>query len=154
MIEFTKGNMFLVGADFLVNTVNCNGVMGKGVALKFRHRYPEMFKEYRNYCKNNGMFPGDAVVHHHVTEDNKHIYICNVATKKDWWKNSTYRYVARCLDNLYDKLSTHVYKNVIVALPALGCGKGGLDWNLVKDMIQERLSELPQQIYVFEPNVD
>ncbi len=151
MIEFVKGDMFEVGADFLINTVNCNGVMGKGVALEFKKRFPEMFKAYRSKCKNGLITPGSVTLHKIDRYNQTSLTIANFATKKDWWNPSRYQHITIGLYNLEDILVKQEYKNAIVAMPPVGCGNGGLDWNFVKPKIIKRLSNLPQQIYIFEP---
>ncbi|MFC6751832.1 macro domain-containing protein [Deinococcus aquaticus] len=146
MIEFTKGDLFGKAVDIRVNTVNCKGVMGKGVALAFKNRYPEMFKEYRRLCTLGKIVPGYL----HVWKDIMGNWIINFPTKLDWKEKSRYEYVALGLKELKKYLSDK--GNVSVALPALGCGNGGLDWSIVSKMIAEELGGLEAYIYVYEPS--
>lgn len=149
MIKFTNGNMFDITADIRVNTVNCVGVMGAGVALAFKNKYPEMFKEYQKECKKGTIRPGSP----HVWKD-KDLYDCvtivNFPTKDHWKEPSEYSYIQDGLKWLRKFLND--YKNKTVTLPALGCGHGGLDWDKVKGMIEQELADLPLEILVYEPS--
>ena len=147
MLKFTAGNMFDIDADILINTINCVGVMGCGVALAFKKRYPYMFKRYRYLCRSNQMHPG--ILWNYKTHDNK--LIVNFPTKDHWREPSKYLYIKHGLKELRSLLK-EANNNTLVALPALGCGHGGLDWDIVKEMIQEHLENLSNVIvYVFQP---
>jgi O-acetyl-ADP-ribose deacetylase (regulator of RNase III) len=145
MIEFTKGDMFEVQVDARVNTVNCVGVMGAGVALAFKVRYPEMFKEYQKACRDGRVQPGTLHVWKSVTGE----WVINFPTKRDWRDPSRYEDILSGLDALRAYL--HEQGQISVALPALGCGHGGLDWEKVAPMISEKLGDLDARILVFEP---
>jgi O-acetyl-ADP-ribose deacetylase (regulator of RNase III) len=144
MIQFMHGNMFDVRADILVNPVNCVGVMGKGLALEFKRRWPEMFQAYRTACSQGRIRPGKV---HVWCRD---AWIVNVPTKNDWREPSKYEYVRAGLMALREYVDTLSYAPSI-AVPALGCGNGGLDWMCVKPMMADTLGSLPNTIYVFEP---
>ena len=145
MIEFTKGDMFEMPVDVRVNTVNCKGVMGAGVALAFKNRYPEMFKDYQKACRNGIVQPGSIHVWKNLLGD----WIINFPTKRDWREPSRYEDILSGLEALRSYLQ--VLGPISVALPALGCGHGGLDWNRVSSMIKDKLSDLNARIFVFEP---
>lgn len=151
MIKFVTGNFFDYNADIRINTVNCVGVMGAGVALQFKTRFPEMFKEYLKACNEGLVKPGKPHVWSNNTffneEDN--LVIINFPTKNHWKKPSEYEYIEEGLKWLSKFLLNHKGKTITV--PALGCGHGGLDWNIVKDMIIKYLSEIDLTILVFEP---
>jgi len=141
--------MFEIDADILINTVNCVGVMGCGVALAFKNKYPEMFQSYRRICKRktNTLLPG--MIHEYKTQDDK--TVLNFATKNHWKNPSEYSYVESGLKRLQSWLSG-CKSGTTVALPALGCGHGGLDWSIVRQMIEQYLGDLDNvQIYVFQP---
>lgn len=144
MIEFTKGDMFAQPVDARVNTVNCVGVMGAGVALAFKKRYPDMFREYQLECLANRVVPGKL----HIWRSNGN-WVINFPTKRHWQDPSRYEDIASGLEALRGYLSAQ--GNISVALPALGCGHGGLDWSKVSIMIKEALSGLDAHIFVFEP---
>lgn len=145
MIEFTKGDMFGVPVDVRVNTVNCVGVMGAGVALAFKNRYPEMFKDYQNACREGKMRPGNVHVWQNLTGE----WVINFPTKRDWRDPSRYDDIRSGLEDLRSYLQEQ--GPISVALPALGCGHGGLDWARVAPMISQALGDLPARILVFEP---
>ena len=145
MLEFVKGDMFDVPADIRVNTVNCVGVMGAGVALAFKQRYPEMFKDYQRDCKDGRVKPGAI----HIWESLAGDWIINFPTKRDWREPSRYEDIATGLEKLRSYLDG--VGKVTVALPALGCGHGGLDWNRVSEMIQSKLDGVDAHVLVFEP---
>lgn len=145
MIEFTFGDMFETEVDVLVNTVNCVGVMGAGVALACKQKYPEMFKEYQEICRKGELRPGQLHIWNSLLGET----IVNFPTKDHWKNPSQYAYVAEGLLQLREYLKT--VGAVRVALPALGCGHGGLDWGKVSKMILLSLSDLPAHIYVFAP---
>lgn len=147
MIHLKTGNMFDIDADILVNTVNCVGVMGCGVALEFKKRYPAMFREYRRVCQVRKIEPG--VLWYYRMPDNK--LVVNFPTKDDWRKPSQYPYITKGLSQLR-RLLLDCDLGTSVAIPALGCGHGGLDWNIVLDLIKEYLNNLDSiEIYVFQP---
>lgn len=149
MIEFVEGDFFDYEADIRVNTVNCVGVMGAGVALAFKKKYPEMFKEYVRQCKAKEIEPGRPTVWKEGDMFSKGIEIINFPTKNHWRKPSEYEYVERGLIWLSDYLKNR--EGLVVTLPALGCGHGGLDWKLVRQLIIKYLDISPNRILVFEP---
>lgn len=146
MLEFTQGDMFEASADIRVNTVNCVGVMGAGVALAFKQRYPDMFKDYKAACKDGQISPGRM----HVWKSLEGDWIINFPTKRDWRNPSRYEDIEAGLDDLHAYLKG--VGPVTVALPALGCGHGGLDWERVSAMIREKLDDLDANILVFAPS--
>jgi len=149
MLEFVNGDFFEFDADVRINTVNCVGVMGAGVALAFKKKYPDMYKDYVKQCKAGDIKPGKPSVWKSGDMFSKCIEIVNFPTKDHWRKPSEYEYVDRGLQWLSGYLKE---RDVLtITLPALGCGHGGLDWKRVKDMIQEYLGDSPHRILVFEP---
>lgn len=150
MIEFVSGDFFDFEADIRVNTVNCVGVMGAGVALAFKNKYPEMFKEYALACKRGEYEPGCPKVWRMSDMFNQGLEIVNFPTKNHWRRPSEYKYIEDGLVWLGRFLSAR--PGAKVTLPALGCGHGGLDWNIVKNMIKSHLEKSPANIYVFEPH--
>jgi O-acetyl-ADP-ribose deacetylase (regulator of RNase III) len=150
MIEFVSGDFFEFDADIRINTVNCVGVMGAGVALAFKQRYPRMFDDYVIKCRAGVIRPGLPSVW--IQEDmlSKEVEIVNFPTKDHWRKPSEYSYIDDGLIWLANYLKDKAEK--IVTLPALGCGHGQLEWEKVRGMIVDRLKESPAKIYVFEPS--
>lgn len=120
MVEFTNGDMFGTPVDVRVNTVNCKGVMGAGVALAFKNRYPDMFKDYQSACKRGLVRPGRL----HIWKSQVGDWVINFPTKRDWRDPSRYEDIGAGLEALRNYLSEQ--GSISVALPALGCGNGGL----------------------------
>jgi O-acetyl-ADP-ribose deacetylase (regulator of RNase III) len=145
MLTFVRGDMFEAQVDIRVNTVNCVGVMGAGVALAFKTRYPEMFRAYKRACDAGELKSGQLHVWKTLNE-----WIVNFPTKRHWREGSRYEDIESGLTALRDYLATQ--GTVRVALPALGCGHGGLDWSRVSEMIRGHLRDLDAQISVFEPS--
>ncbi len=145
MLSFVKGDMFEDAYDIRVNTVNCVGVMGAGVALAFKSRYPEMFRAYKKACNEGRIRPGEIDVWRTLTD-----WIINFPTKRHWRNKSRYEDIETGLGSLHDYLREQ--GSVRVALPALGCGHGGLDWTRVASMIEAKLGDLDAEVHVFEPS--
>jgi len=149
MLEFVSGDIFDYNADIRVNTVNCVGVMGAGVALMFKSRYPDMFADYADACKRNEVKPGKP----HVWKYSDLISQCtiiNFPTKVHWKNPSEYEYIDKGLSWLRQFLIND--ENSTVTLPALGCGHGGLEWEKVKEMIIKYLGDINAKVLVFEPS--
>lgn len=149
MITYKNGNLLDDDAEALVNTVNCVGVMGKGIALAFRKAFPDNYALYRAACVANQIQIGSLWV---VSDYNLLTWkkmIINFPTKTHWRYPSEYAYVEAGLIALVSHLQTHPVSTI--AMPALGCGNGGLDWEIVRGMIEKYLSGLKVDIRVYEP---
>lgn len=149
MLELKTGDILREDAEALVNTVNCVGVMGRGIALQFKNAYPDNFKEYEEACAAGDLIPGRMFVY----ETGKLInpkYIINFPTKRHWRGKSKIEDIQNGLENLVEIIKDRDIRSI--ALPPLGCGLGGLEWNEVKPLIESALSELDGvDIAVFEP---
>ena len=147
MIEYKNGNIFLSDAEALVNTVNCEGHMGKDLAFQFKKKYPEMGKDYKRICELGELKPGKL---HFFEENNK--LIINFPTKNKWRAKSKIEYIEEGLITLKDELIQRNIKSV--AIPPLGSGNGGLNWNEVKQSIENQLNEISAKIKieVYEPS--
>lgn len=145
MIHYVSGNCFDRAADVRVNTVNCVGVMGKGIALEFKKRYQAMFADYARACRRGEVVPGKL----HTYRVAVNYLIVNFPTKRHWRDLSRYEDIDAGLDALRDLLAP--LGRVHVTLPALGCGNGGLDWNRVSQMIGFDLGALEAEIFVYQP---
>lgn len=139
------GDLFSSDAQTLVNTVNCVGVMGKGVALVFKQRYPEMFKDYVKRCERRAVKLGEP----YVFEDKSGVKILNFPTKDHWRSSSRLRDIESGLDYLVDHYGA--WSITSVAMPPLGCGNGGLEWAEVGPLIHRKLSGLPIDVEVYAP---
>lgn len=149
MIHYKKGNLLDSGADALVNTVNTVGVMGKGIALQFKNTFPENYKRYKAACQSKSLDVGQLLIVEEKTLLGEKTII-NFPTKKHWKSPSKYEYVSSGLVALREALPKLRVSSV--AIPPLGCGNGGLDWVIVKPMIENALDGLDMDIFVFEPN--
>ena len=148
MIQFIKGNIFNSNAQALVNAVNIVGVMGKGIALQFKKAFPENFKAYVQACKNKEIDIGKMFVFKENTAYGEKIII-NFPTKTHWYYPSKYYYIEKGLDDLIRVIKEYNIKSI--AIPALGVGNGGLLWEKVKTIIQNKLNNINIDIFVFEP---
>ncbi|NUN12444.1 MAG: macro domain-containing protein [Myxococcales bacterium] len=149
MIETTYGDILKCDADALVNTVNCMGVMGRGIALQFKNAYPENFKAYRTACKRGEVVPGRMF----VFETGQLVsprYIINFPTKRHWRDKSRIEDIEAGLAALVEVIRTENIQSV--AIPPLGSGLGGLDWADVKPRIESAAARLPDvRVLTFEP---
>lgn len=135
MIREVEGNILDTTATAVVNPVNTQGVMGAGLAKQLKLRYPDMFARYHHHC-TSGRFRIGMVLTIRVGLDDPQYVIC-FPTKQEWWKLSRLSYIEAGLAALHKEL--HEYGIPRVAIPALGCGWGGLDWAVVRDLIYEHL---------------
>jgi O-acetyl-ADP-ribose deacetylase (regulator of RNase III) len=149
MILFTRGNLLEAEAEALVNTVNTVGVMGKGIALMFKERFPENFRAYQAACKAGTFHVGDMLVTQQARLDGPK-WIINFPTKEHWRNPSRIEWVESGLQRLRQVLVERGIASV--ALPPLGSGNGGLHWEDVKARIVAALSDLPGvNVMVYEP---
>ena len=149
MIQLEQGDILRADAEALVNTVNCVGVMGRGIALQFRKAFPENFKEYKAACDRKELRPGRMLVHDLGRLVNPR-YIINFPTKRHWTGRSRLEDIEAGLSVLVEEVSKRRIQSV--ALPPLGCGLGGLDWEDVRPRIEQAFRKLPDvQVLLFEP---
>lgn len=149
MIEYKSGNLLESDAEALVNTVNCVGVMGKGIALQFKQAFPENFKIYEKACKNNEVVPGEMFVYSINSMFNPQ-FIINFPTKRHWKGKSRLEDIQSGLVGLIKTIRQYNIKSV--ALPPLGCGNGGLNWDIVRPMIEEAVMQIPDvQFNIYAP---
>ena len=149
MIHFVKGNLLKSEARALVNTVNTVGVMGKGGALSFKNMFPMNYRVYQDACKNGKLDIGQLLV---VSENDLirgEKIIINFPTKQHWKNPSTYEFIGSGLTALREFLTLNPVESL--AMPALGCGNGGLDWEVVRPMISEYLAGVDTDIFVYTP---
>ncbi|MFH1919319.1 MAG: macro domain-containing protein, partial [Planctomycetota bacterium] len=149
MIELQRGDILKADADVLVNTVNCVGVMGRGIALQFRKAFPEMFKAYKAVCDRGELTPGTVLVHDLNRYERPH-YIINFPTKQHWRGKSRIEDIKAGLQVLVEEVQKRDFRSI--AVPPLGCGLGGLDWDEVRPLIQQAFAELPDvQVLLYGP---
>jgi O-acetyl-ADP-ribose deacetylase (regulator of RNase III) len=149
MIEYTSGDILQCEADALVNTVNCVGVMGRGIALQFKNVYPENFKAYEAACKREAVQPGRMFVFE-TGQLTLPRFIINFPTKRHWRGKSRIEDIDAGLVDLVNVIRNKGIRSI--AIPPLGAGLGGLDWNEVRPRIERALAELADvRVLVFEP---
>lgn len=149
MIELQRGNILKAKADALVNTVNCVGVMGRGIALQFKNAFPSVFKEYAAACKKEQVQLGKVMVHDLNRLESPH-YIISFPTKGHWRGKSHLKDIQAGLESLVSEVER--LKIESIAIPPLGCGLGGLDWNRVRPMIEAAFAPLQDvRVLVYEP---
>ncbi len=150
MIALTEGNLLKTDAEALVNTVNCAGHMGKGIALQFKKAFPENYEAYRRACDAEQVRPGQMFIFDTDTMFNPR-HIINFPTKRHWRGKSLYEDIESGLRALVEDLRRLEIRSI--AIPPLGCGLGGLDWNRVRTMIEEAFSALPEvEVMLFPPS--
>ena len=149
MIKSVTGNLLKAEAEALVNTVNCVGVMGKGIALQFKQAFPENFKEYEKECKNGKMLIGKNFVYS-TGKLFPPKYIVNFPTKRHWKGKSKLGDIKNGLNDLVKVV--HDFKIKSIAIPPLGSGLGGLNWTDVRSLIIESFADVPDvEVLLYEP---
>ncbi len=149
MVDLTRGNLLDADVEALVNTVNCVGYMGKGIALQFKKAFPDNFKAYERACRANEVRPGRMFVFATGTMMNPR-YIINFPTKRHWRGASRIEDIRTGLQALVGEVRRLGVASV--AMPPLGCGLGGLDWQMVRPMIESAFRQLPEvHVRLFEP---
>lgn len=147
MIEYKVGDIIESDAECLVNTVNCEGFMGKGIAYQFKLRFPENEKYYKKACQAKTMTIGKILTYSEAGKT-----IINFPTKDKWREKSKYEFIEKGMLDLVNYLNNASLKTI--AIPPLGCGNGGLEWVTVKDIIVKAIESLENKIdfYIYEPS--
>ena len=125
MIEYKTGNLLHEDAEALVNSVNCVGVMGRGIALQFKRAWPDNFRAYAAACRRGEVRPGRMFVFPTNQLDNPK-YIINFPTKRHWRSKSRLEDIRAGLEALAQEIRQRKIRSV--AVPPLGSGLGGLPW--------------------------
>ena len=151
MITETKGNLLEAKTEALVNAVNCVGVMGKGIALQFRREFSEdYFKDYKRACQSGELAIGKVHVYELKNAETNSRFIVNFPTKNHWRGQSRIEDIESGLQSLVEAIERVRIKSI--AMPALGCGLGGLDYAEVKPLIERAFVNLPNvDIFLFVP---
>jgi O-acetyl-ADP-ribose deacetylase (regulator of RNase III) len=149
MIDLVKGNILEADAEALVNTVNCVGFMGRGIAAQFKRAYPRNFVAYEAACKRDEMQPGRMLVFETGELANPR-YVINFPTKRHWRGKSRMEDIDAGLAALVTEVKRLGLRSI--AVPPLGCGLGGLDWADVRPRINRAFAEVPDvHVVLFEP---
>ena len=154
---YKTGDMFETQAQAIINTVNCVGIMGKGVALEFKNRWKDNFKQYKKACDEEKVTTGTMFVVENekynelLNEVYDYQYLINFPTKQHWRSKSKIEYITEGLDDLKKQIEQYNIKSIVI--PPLGCGNGQLDWMEVKPIIKDTLSGLDDSvdIILYEP---
>lgn len=142
MIEYIEGNIFNSPAQVIVNTVNTVGVMGKGLALSFKKRYPKMFEAYKKACDKHQLTIGKLMLYYAPDH-----WIMMFPTKESWRNPSKLEYLEAGLNKF---VTTYAEKKITsIAFPKLGCGNGELSWADVKPVMEKYLKSLPITVYIY-----
>ena len=135
-VSIIKTDIFQTGAEAIVNPVNTVGVMGAGLALEFKNRFPLNFKLYKEACRNGSMKTGRIfMTRNHGSENPK--WIVNFPTKDHFRNPSRMEWIEDGLDDLAQAINERKIRSI--AMPALGCGLGGLKWKDVRPKIMQAL---------------
>src|SRR6266849_997299 len=141
-IQYQKGDIFEAQAQVIVNTVNCQGVMGKGLALAFKQKYPDMFKVYQQECKTGKLGIGRPTLYQGSTP-----WILNFPTKDSWRADSKLEYLEKGLEFLVARYKNAGIKSI--AFPKLGAQNGKLSWDDVGPLMARYLSQLDIDVYIY-----
>ena len=142
MIEYVEGDIFNSPAQVIVNTVNTVGVMGKGLALSFKNRYPDMFQSYKRVCEKNLLKIGKLLLYYYPDH-----WVLLFPTKEHWKNPSKIEYIEA---GLIKFTSTYAEKNITsIAFPKLGCGNGELNWEAVRPLMEKYLRPLPIDVFIY-----
>lgn len=144
MITYVDGDLLLSPAQTLVNTVNLVGVMGKGIALRFKQIYPEMFLAYQQACRDGRIAVGRPWLYKTPRK-----WILNFPTKRHWRMRSKIEDIQAGLRTFVR--TYHLQGIRSVAFPALGCGNGELDWAEVRPLMERWLAPLPIPVFIYPP---
>ena len=147
MLRYHRTSILDSDAQTVVNTVNTVGVMGKGLALHFKKKFPGMFERYQELCKSDKLHVGALWL---WKSDNQ--WVLNFPTKKHWRNPSKLEYIEAGLRNFADTYARRGIREI--AFPRLGCGNGGLNWSDVRPLMEKYLSTLPIDVYVHDFEVD
>lgn len=152
MIRFMQGDMLDAETEALVNTVNCVGIMGRGIALHFKNKFPDNFKAYAGACDRQEVQPGRMFVYETNLLTNPR-YIINFPTKRHWREKSRIEDIEAGLNTLVEVVQSLGIRSI--AIPPLGAGLGGLDWQTVRHLIERTLVALPDvDVLVYEPSAE
>lgn len=143
-VQYCKGDILKTEATAIVNPVNCKGVMGAGLAAAVRKKYPKSYNDYRRACRQGAIKVGAVFV---TSEPDMLLF--HLPTKDHWKNQSKMEYVLSGLADLRRKLEALLVSSV--AVPALGCGCGGLSWSAVQPVLEDALKDINTDVYIYPP---
>ncbi|WP_163870819.1 macro domain-containing protein [Myxococcus eversor] len=149
MIELVEGDLLQADVEALINAANTEGVMGKGIALQFKRAFPAMFKEYKREAKAGRLEMGRVHVFD-VGSSKGPRWVINFPTKRSWRQPSLLEWIRTGLASLVEEVQRRGIQSL--AVPALGCGNGGLAWEEVFPFIEESFARIPSvRVLVYPP---
>ena len=149
MIQYKLGNILTETTEAIVNTVNCVGVMGRGIALQFKKIFPDNYIAYAKACKDNEVCIGKMFIYENKEKDVPK-YIINFPTKRHWKTKSQMQDIESGLVALKNEIKTRQIKSI--AIPPLGCGLGGLRWLDVRKKIEDTFIDMQDiEVIIYEP---
>lgn len=149
-LKYVEGDILDAKTQVVVNTVNCKGVMGKGLALQFKKKHPQMYDDYRLKCEKGEITIGHLDLYKGIPR----YWILNFPTKKHWRNKSKLEYIEKGLQEFKEKYEE--WGITSIAFPRLGCQQGGLNWDDVKPVIEKYLKDLPKlqvEIFSYKPTI-
>lgn len=148
MIQLASGDMFQSHVEALVNPVNCVGVMGKGLALQFKRRFPSYYRAYETSCAYSKIKVGQVTTYWREYTDLPR-FIVSFPTKNHWRDSSKLEDIESGLASLVAEMARLDIRSI--AIPALGCGNGGLQWEQVKPLIWDAMEKIDAKVLVYPP---
>lgn len=150
-IHIRSGDLLTEPSEAVVNTVNCVGVMGKGIAEQFKKKWPANYRAYKKVCDKKSLSPGSMFIFDLGGIGGGPKYIVNFPTKLHWRQPSKVEYIEEGLRELVKQIQILNIRSI--ALPPLGCGNGGLKWEAIKPIIQNAFESLPDvEVTLFAPS--
>lgn len=147
MLIYHRSSILKSKAQTVVNTVNCVGVMGKGLAAEFKKRYPQMYRTYKDICENKLLEPGKLWLWQGPDQ-----WVLNFPTKKHWKNPSRLEWIEAGLNKFVSEYQHRGIREI--SFPRLGCGNGGLDWEDVRPLMETYLGHLSIPIFIHDYEVD
>ncbi|MBT6646396.1 MAG: macro domain-containing protein [Thaumarchaeota archaeon] len=148
-ISLIQGNLFRTDMETIAITVNCVGIMGKGIALTLKNQAKPAYEKYRELCEAGEMNLGKSVIYDKPLDDLDGKTILFFPTKGHWRSRSELFQIKKGLEHFAENY--HDMGITSIAFPALGCGHGGLNWHDVKPLMYEYLEDLDLEIEIYEP---
>lgn len=146
------GNLLNASEDMIIHGCNDQGVMGSGVARAIRNKWPECYKTYHDYFRQNGLTLGEIVWY--FSDSNK--IIGNAITQHNYGRDGNryvdYDAIGVCFEHIYQMANEYNIKSI--AIPAIGAGLGGGDWNKIKDIILSKMSDISVSVYILEDEIE
>ena len=143
MIQYKTGNLFTSNADAYAQGCNTKGKMNAGIALQFKERFPEMFEDYQQRCRNGLFLPGDG----YMFKNQNPPHIINLATQGE--SGAGLEYIDQAFNWLSDTFNELEISNV--AMPKIGSGLGGLNWELTKKILEDHFNDSKLNVEVWSP---